>query len=461
VEKAKKYVEKAKTYLGKGGSFIWSYFGLARGTAWCVAFGTYIFWKLGWKKHWYDGKPVFYVPYIEEWLHAHAQHVKMADARAGDICICTWTGGGNNARNKGKCSRDHFAIIRKKGTSQTAYTIEGNTSGGIVANRTRALTNVFAIYRIDLFQIKQAKKEIKKAAKKKATQKAIDISTWQGKLSVANFKDVKEDGCNLVIFKASGTWHKEKFDTYKDAVFAHNIENAIKAGLKVAAYHYSQATSVAEAEKEAKFFLDIIKPYKKHIQFVAFDWEKGGRLSYDVMKRLGKTNCTKVCEAFCSKANDAGYATMVYANYNTFANYLNKTSIKKFAKIWLAQYGKKAGFTDYDLWQYSDSGKVAGIKTAVDVNRYPKSKQLPKNGYTGKLPTSYQSVDHYTVAQTKRWQKFLNWYFGKKVVTVDGIYGPKTKGWTIAFQKKVFASEAEWDGIAGIKTIRRAGSIKK
>lgn len=158
-----KIIAKAKSHKGQRGNFVWSYWsGLPWGQSWCVGFVLYCLYKTGLSKCIYSPSKVsspFWVPTIEEWLHAHAKHVKMADAKAGDIVIFTWTGGGNNARKIGVCSRDHVGFIRAKGSSSTAYTIEGNTSGGIVDTKTRYLTNIFAIYRLDTSKAKKTSAE--------------------------------------------------------------------------------------------------------------------------------------------------------------------------------------------------------------------------------------------------------------------------------------------------------------
>ena len=164
------FVDIAKKHKGQGGGFVWNYWsGLPSGASWCVGFVLYCIYKAGKSKYIYSPSKTsspFYVPTIEEWLHAHAKHVKMADAREDDIVIFTWTGGGNNARKIGVCSRDHIGFIRKQGTSTTAYTIEGNTSGGKVDERTRNLTNIFAIYRLDIPKPKTANQKIYEMAKK-------------------------------------------------------------------------------------------------------------------------------------------------------------------------------------------------------------------------------------------------------------------------------------------------------
>lgn len=170
MDKRAKIIDIAKSHKGDGGSFVWNYWsGLPTGASWCVGFVLYCIYKAGLKKYIYAPSKTespFWVPTLEEWLHAHAKHVKMADAKAGDIVIFTWTGGGNNSRRIGACSRDHVGFIRKQGTSNTCYTIEGNTSGGIVAERTRNLTNIFAIYRLDIPKPKTKNQKIYELAKK-------------------------------------------------------------------------------------------------------------------------------------------------------------------------------------------------------------------------------------------------------------------------------------------------------
>ena len=142
--KGSSVISKATSFLGKSGTTFWNFYGLAKGTAWCVAFVSYVMNKAGAKSLFYGGNPVFYVPYAQAWLAKNCTHVKMADARPGDIVVFTWDGIGNNSE---KGSRDHIGFIRKAGTSKIVYTIEGNTNGGIVAEKTRALKWVYGIYR--------------------------------------------------------------------------------------------------------------------------------------------------------------------------------------------------------------------------------------------------------------------------------------------------------------------------
>lgn len=471
-----KIANKAMSYKGKSGGFVWDYWpGLGRGASWCVGFVLYVLYHCGLKRAIYKPSQVsapFWLPTIEEWLHRNATHVKMADARPGDIVIFTWTGGGNNARKKGICSRDHIGFIRKKGNSTTCYTIEGNTSGGIVDTRTRALTNIFAIYRLDCCKgkgeaskAKAGKVTDKVETKTAAQRKAIDVSAWQGRIPVASFKTVRDAGYDTVILRCSYT-EQHAFRMHEDKVFEHNIKTARAAKLNIGVYHYSQAITKAEARQEAEFVIKTCKRFKRYItEQVVFDWEFGVRLNASRAKALGKTGCGNIAKAFCEVIREHGYEPMVYANYSTLTNYL-PASLRSRYKIWLAHYASKTPYKGYYLWQYSSKGKVPGLQGHIDVNVYAKKTttkpaQTGKNGYSGAFPTDYVSTVHYTVKNAKRWQKFLNWYFGRTVVRVDGIYGARTACWTKRFQEDVFTDSTEWDGVAGTKTIAKAKTVKR
>ena len=122
-------IANIESRLGDSGRHVWSYYGLASETPWCLGEVCYTFAKTGNKSRIFDGKPVFYVPTAQIWLAKNYKTIydyrtggSLANVRKGDIIIFMWTRG----------SRDH---------------IEGNTSGGKVARRTRAKKHIYAVYR--------------------------------------------------------------------------------------------------------------------------------------------------------------------------------------------------------------------------------------------------------------------------------------------------------------------------
>lgn len=263
-----------------------------------------------------------------------------------------------------------FGPATEKATkaAQKAFGFKGRDIDGIAGPKTISAAKKYVKKNVNNPSQKPAQTTPQKAQNVdiRGLKKVIDISYWQ---AVADLQKAKKDGVDGVIIRTSYT-SKKSFALNKDSRFKMHIENAIKAGLPIGVYHYSQAISEAEARKEAAYILDIIKPYKSHINLpVIFDWEFGGRLSSATAKKLGRSGCDKVITAFCNDVIAAGYTAMVYANYHTFKDYVNYKILRGRFLIWLAQYASKPSLTDYDLWQYTSSGKVAGVSGNVDMNR--------------------------------------------------------------------------------------------
>ena len=181
--------------------------------------------------------------------------------------------------------------------------------------------------------------------------KGIDLSTYQRQV---DYKKLKEEGIEFAIIRCG--YGKER--SQKDVMFEEHFKGLKEAGIKVGCYLYSYATSIENAEKEAENCLAFIKDKKFDLP-VFYDLED--RLT----KSLGKELITKIAIAFCEKIKNAGYTAGVYANLDWFTNYINVYSlIDRGYKIWLAQWGvqKPTSFFPYDLWQFTNSMQVAGIK---------------------------------------------------------------------------------------------------
>ncbi|MBR2587523.1 CHAP domain-containing protein [Candidatus Saccharibacteria bacterium] len=169
-----KIIDIAVKYLGDTGKKTCSDYGLPWGSHWCCAFVWDIFRIADASELFFGGQKTAYVPTAQAWLAAHCDHVSLTNAKAGDIVIFTWTGGGYN---KEQGTRDHIGFVRKKGTSKTVYTIEGNTGASDprrshVMKRTRDARYIFAIYRPNYkTDKKKAEDKPKEKSKKTAIQK--------------------------------------------------------------------------------------------------------------------------------------------------------------------------------------------------------------------------------------------------------------------------------------------------
>ena len=190
--------------------------------------------------------------------------------------------------------------------------------------------------------------------------KGVDISAWQNKISVANFKKAKASGINYVILRVGYTGSSSKKPTV-DSVFENNYANAISAGLPVGIYYYSLATTTAMAQMEANFVINKLKG-KKITYPVYIDMEDN-----TYQGKCSKATLASVCNTFCNTIKNAGYLPGVYASLSWFNNKIGNITASH--TKWVAQYYKECQYKGaYDMWQYTSSEAVSGIANKTDVS---------------------------------------------------------------------------------------------
>ena len=132
--------------------------------------------------------------------------------------------------------------------------------------------------------------------------KGIDVSKWQGNI---DFNRVAKKGIEFVIIRAG----YGKVLSQKDPYFERNYKNARAAGLKVGAYWYSYATTVADAKLEAETCLKVIEG--KQFEFpIYFDLEEKKQFA------LGKSACSNLVKTFCDMLENAGYFAGLYISHS-------------------------------------------------------------------------------------------------------------------------------------------------
>ena len=195
----------------------------------------------------------------------------------------------------------------------------------------------------------------------------IDVSSYQ---ETIDWQQVKESGIEFVMIRA-GYRGATRGALREDTNFQANYNGAKEAGLKVGVYFFSQATSVAEAEEEAGFVLQLLQD-KKLDYPVVFDWETAEVMDNGVdisrTKAVTGEEVTSFAQVFCKKIDKAGFTAAVYFNRNLAYDYYNLEEIDQF-DFWLAEYRTVPAFYyDFQMWQYSDNAQVRGISTPVDIN---------------------------------------------------------------------------------------------
>lgn len=126
-----------KKNIGMGGAKPRKYCGMSSG-AWCNAYVCYAFNQAKCKNLYYGGRKVVYCPTSIQWCKANLAQIPMYLAMPCDVIYFDWNR--NNVP-------DHIGFVRARKSTSEIFTHEGNTNGGVVANKTRTVGYVLGIYR--------------------------------------------------------------------------------------------------------------------------------------------------------------------------------------------------------------------------------------------------------------------------------------------------------------------------
>lgn len=189
----------------------------------------------------------------------------------------------------------------------------------------------------------------------------IDVSKWNKEI---DWDKVKNAGVDYAIIRV-GYRGATTGALIKDPYFKTNIKGALRAGIPVGVYFFTQALDAVEAVEEASMVINMCKDY--HITYPIFiDTEgAGGNGRAD---GLDADTRTQVCKAFCMTVESAGYKAGVYGARNWFNQMLHMKTLNDHI-IWLAEYREVPIYQGYyHMWQYTSGGKIDGIEGNVDLN---------------------------------------------------------------------------------------------
>lgn len=195
----------------------------------------------------------------------------------------------------------------------------------------------------------------------------IDVSKWQGDI---DFAKLKEDGVEFVMVRLG--FSGESGSPSLDPKFEQNIKGADENGILVGVYFYSQAKSEETAKKEAEFIVEKIKSYP--ISFpVVMDYEWTSEVS-----SLSAKNRTDIALSFASVVSEAGYEPMLYVPIKELEDTTlwEKERVMEKMMVWGALYDGEVypeknhpdESTSFAMWQYSNTGRKAGIYGNVDLD---------------------------------------------------------------------------------------------
>lgn len=190
----------------------------------------------------------------------------------------------------------------------------------------------------------------------------VDVSVHQDNI---DWTKVKESGIDFAMvrlgYRGYGTGEAQLDENY-----AENIQGARDAGLDAGVYFFSQAITAEEAVEEANLVIESLDGLDVNYP-VVYDWE----IIYDDTARTDNISVdvlTDCCVAFCETIKNAGYTPMIYQNKRTSIFKLDLNRLNDY-DFWLAEYNTEPTYYyDFDMWQYTSTGRVPGIEGDVDLN---------------------------------------------------------------------------------------------
>ena len=200
----------------------------------------------------------------------------------------------------------------------------------------------------------------------KADSVGIDVSFYNNAI---DWEVVKAQGVDFAIIRVGGRgWSSGKL--YDDCRTREYLRGARDAGIKIGVYFFSTAVNPYEAVEEASVALKAVAGIPLDYP-IFLDMEFSGEFPDGRADRLTPSQRAEIAVAFCETVRNSGYRPGVYAGQNFLKAFLDYYMISRYT-VWLASYTSDNRLPNfdrrYDIWQFTDRGRVDGVDGEVDLN---------------------------------------------------------------------------------------------
>ena len=213
----------------------------------------------------------------------------------------------------------------------------------------------------------------------------IDVSHWQSEI---DWPQVKAAGIEFCFYKAT-EYPLGGTDIYVDDNLELNAQGCADNDIYSAPYHFYRTH--VDPEVQAAGFMGVVRDLPFSLRPV---------IDLEVAGKKGAELCADV-KAFCDVIeNELKVKPIIYTSGSFWRSYMIETAYANVLDfvgypLWIAQWtlywpSPLYPFAGFDFWQFTDSGRVPGIKTLVDLDRfngdnqdfqkfvYPNSEELHK-----------------------------------------------------------------------------------
>lgn len=189
----------------------------------------------------------------------------------------------------------------------------------------------------------------------------IDVSHHQKTIDWSKVKTWNGHPIQFVYVKAT------EGATYQDNTYKYNFYEAKKHGNKVGSYHYFRTSSSVEDQ-----FNNLIRNVKKSDQDLIPLIDVEEKRNWD-----SKTFHKNLKKFLVMVEKHYGKKPMIYC-VNSFYNRHLSYGYKDY-RFMVGRYGKNSPNMKrgaWTIWQFSESGKIDGIKKSVDIDRFQRNIKL-------------------------------------------------------------------------------------
>lgn len=192
--------------------------------------------------------------------------------------------------------------------------------------------------------------------------RGIDISQHNGDI---NFDELKSQ-VDFAILRIG--WIGNHNNHTLDTKFWEYYHECNRVGIPVGGYVFCYAKSEEASRSGAEWVLSFLEKGDLELP-IYIDMENDDSSSFK-LSSLGKRKLTDIAKAFNEVIESGGIWAGVYANLDWWRNYLIEDELNPRFTTWIAHYGVNINKYEgqYDMLQYTSSGRVDGINTNVDMN---------------------------------------------------------------------------------------------
>lgn len=238
------------------------------------------------------------------------------------------------------------------------------------------------------------------------TVPGIDVSYWQ---SGIDWPKVRAAGMRFVFIRATDG------ERYTDPTFPINWQGAGNAGLLRGAYHFFRPSQ--DPSRQAASFM-------KTFHSAATTLELPPVLDLEVPEGQSTTRIVERAKTWLDKVEqELGCKPILYSNLSFLRTYFTVAggppSWANDYPLWIAWYPSNytdgmtpplpPGWFKWTLWQYSQTGRVNGINTSVDLDLFNGTLEELYRFANAQIPSAPTPIEH-TIAPGETFETIANKY---------------------------------------------------